>query len=59
MKKIMLTEVIRPRRRSGVISWRSVWRITVEMASAKPVAASATSVSEKLRERPKTIVAAP
>ena len=59
MKKIMLIEVMRPRRRSGVMNWRSVCLITVEIASARPIPARATSVSQKLRERPKTIVAAP
>ena len=52
MKKIMFTEVIRPRSASGVLSWRRVWRITVEITSARPVAASASRVSGKLRERP-------
>ena len=59
MKKIMLTEVMRPRRRSGVMNWRSVWRMTVEIESARPVPASARSVRGKLREKPKTIVEAP
>src|SRR6202162_5574039 len=59
MKKIALTEVIRPRRRSDVTSWRSVWRMTVEIASARPTDASAAMVNTKLREKPKTTVAAP
>ena len=42
MKKIMLTEVMRPRSASGVMSWRSVWRITVETRSARPVEARAS-----------------
>ena len=33
--------------------------MTVEIASAVPVSASATSVSGKLREKPKTTVATP
>ncbi len=59
MKNIMFTPVIRPRRRSGVSSWRSVWRITVETRSARPVTASATSVSAYERDSPKTTVATP
>ena len=59
MKKIALTDVIRPRSRSGVISCRSVWRMTVEIASERPTAASASSINQKLRASPKRTVAAP
>ena len=59
MKKIMLTEVMRPRSSSGVSSCRSVWRMTVETRSASPHRASATKVSVYERERPYTTVARP
>ena len=59
MKKIMLTEVIRPRRRSGVMSWRMIWRMTVLTVSAAPVTASISEREPVCRESPKTIVAAP
>src|SRR5450759_5129178 len=59
MKKTMLIEVILPRRASGVVSWRSVDRRTVEIVSEAPAAASAESESAKEREKPKRIVAAP
>ena len=35
MKKIMLTEVIRPRSASGVMSWRMVCRMTASAASPR------------------------
>ena len=59
MKKIMSTEVMRPHRRSGVMSCLMVWRMTVLTVSAAPEMVSIASDSQKKRERPKTSVAAP
>ncbi len=59
MKNIMLTLVIRPRRASGVDSWRTVPRMTVETASAAPTSMSITKDTAKVFERPKMAVAAP
>src|SRR6266566_727806 len=50
---------ILPRSSSGVSSWRTILRITVLTVSAAPTAARQSSVSQKLREIPKTTVAAP
>jgi len=59
MKKIMFTDVMRPRSRSGVTSCRIVCRRTVLTESATPTAARASQDSQKSREAPKTTVASP
>ena len=59
MKKIMFTEVMRPRSSSGVSSWRSVWRTTMLTVSAAPLTASSTSDSGSHGETPKPATAAP
>ena len=59
MKKIMFTEVMRPRRRFGVMSCRIVCRRTVLTESATPTAASASQDSQNRREAPNTTVANP
>src|SRR5947209_6561316 len=53
------TAETRPRMASGVSTCTKVWRTTTEMLSNTPVKISAASESQKLRERPNTIVAAP
>jgi 5'-3' exonuclease len=59
MKKIMVRLVMRPRIESGVLSWRMTLRITVLTVSVAPVSARHRKVSQKLRDRPNTMVAAP
>ena len=46
----MLTPVIRPRRRSGVSSWRTTLRMTMLTVSVAPVIARHANVSQKERE---------
>ena len=55
----MLMPVIRPRRRSGVSSWRMMLRMTVLTVSVAPVIARQANVSQNEREKPKTMVARP
>ena len=59
MKKIILIEVMRPRKLFGVASCRIVCRRIVLTVSAAPVTASIRSENQKTRDRPNKIVAAP
>ena len=59
MKNIMLTPIMRPRRRSGVSSCRMMLRITMLTVSATPVRARHANVIQNDRDRPKPTVAAP
>ena len=59
MKNTMFTPVIRPRRASGVSSWRIRFRKTVLTVSAAPVIARHVNVSQKTVDSPNATVAAP
>ena len=54
-----LTALTRPRMASGVASCTRVWRITTLTMSAAPEAASASSDSHRLVDRPNTTMVAP
>jgi hypothetical protein len=55
----MLMPVMRPRRRSGVSSWRMMLRMMVLTESEAPTTARQANVVQKVRDRPKTTVANP
>ena len=57
--KTLLTAETRPRMASGVSICTSVWRTTTLTLSKAPTRNIAASESQRLRDRPKTIVAAP
>jgi hypothetical protein len=59
MKKIMFTEVMRPRSSSGVRVWRMMLRSTMLTVSAAPESARHTKASTKVGARPKAMVETP